>query len=83
MRERQMTLEELKGRQWEEVLRDVADQQARVVVLLPDGREVVIEPRTPLKPLPELEGHIPAGWKDALYPEAEADQGLCKARVEV
>ena len=67
MTERQMTLEELKGRQWEEVLRDVADQQERVAVLLPDGREVVIEPRMPLKPLPELEGHIPPGWKDALY----------------
>ncbi|MBI2504336.1 MAG: hypothetical protein HYW07_14015 [Candidatus Latescibacteria bacterium] len=67
MTERQITLAELKGRQWEEVLRDVADQQERVAVLLPDGREVVIEPRTPLKPLPELEGHVPAGWKDALY----------------
>lgn len=67
MTERQITLAELKGRQWEEVLRDVAGQQERVAVLLPDGREVVIEPRTPLKPLPELEGHVPAGWKDALY----------------
>lgn len=67
MTERQITLAELKGRQWEEVLRDVADQQERVAVLLPDGREVVIEPRMPLKPLPELEGHVPAGWKDVLY----------------
>jgi len=37
MTERQMTLEELRGRQWEEVLRDMADQQERVAVLLPGG----------------------------------------------
>jgi|GEM_PF-2464375 len=37
MTERQTTLEELKGRQWEQVLRDVADQQERGAVLLPGG----------------------------------------------
>ena len=67
MTEQQVTLDELRERRLEDVLREVADQQARVAVLLPDGREVLIAPRAPLKPLPELEGRIPAGWKDALY----------------
>jgi hypothetical protein len=65
--EQHLTLEQLKGRPLEEVLRSVADRQERVAVALPDGREVVIEPRPLLKPLPELEGHIPEGWKDVLY----------------
>jgi hypothetical protein len=67
MTEQQVTLDELRERRLEDVLREVADQQARMAVLLPDGREVVIEPKIALKPLPELEGRVPAGWKDVLY----------------
>lgn len=62
-----MTLEALKGQSLEELLQQVADQRVTVTVLLPDGTEVVIEPRPRLKPLPVLEGHVPAGWKDAVY----------------
>jgi hypothetical protein len=62
-----MTLEALKGQSLEELLQQVADQRVTVTVLLPDGTEVVIEPRPRLKPLPILEGHVPVGWKDAVY----------------
>jgi hypothetical protein len=28
---------------------------------------VTIEPTSQLKPLPELDGYVPEGWKDAIY----------------
>jgi hypothetical protein len=62
-----MTLEALKGQSLEGLLQQVADQRVTVTVLLPDGTEVVIESKPRLKPLPVLEGHVPAGWKDAVY----------------
>jgi hypothetical protein len=62
-----ITLDALKKQSLEEVLQQVADQRVTVTVLLPSGKEVVIEPKSRLKPLPVLEGRIPAGWKDALY----------------
>ena len=61
-----LTLAELAGG-IENVLQAVAEQQVIVTVLLPSGKEVIIEPKTSLQPLPELEGRIPEGWKDALY----------------
>jgi hypothetical protein len=67
MAEQTMTLEALKGQSLEELLQHVANQRVTVIVLLPDGKEVVIEPKTHLQPLPVLEGRIPAGWKDAVY----------------
>jgi hypothetical protein len=62
-----MTLEALKGQSLEGLLQQVADQRVTVTVLLPDGTEVVIEPKPRLKLLPVLEGHVPVGWKDAVY----------------
>ena len=67
MTEQQVPVNELKGKEWEEVLGDIADQQSRLTVVLPDGRALTIESRPCLKPLPELEGRIPEGWKDAVY----------------
>jgi len=61
-----LTLAELAGG-IEKVLQAVAEQQVIVTVLLPNGKEVVIEPKVSLQPLPELEGHVPEGWKDAFY----------------
>ncbi len=69
MVERTLTLDELKARSLDELLQDVADQGATVIVRLPDGKEVMIEPKPPLKPLPVLRGRIPEGWKDAAYGE--------------
>jgi hypothetical protein len=62
-----LTLAELQSSSLEQIFQDVADQQLIVTVLLPDGREVVIEPKPSLQPLPELEGRVPEGWKDAVY----------------
>ena len=55
------------GPQSSKLSQDVADQQVMMTVQLPDGKAVVIEPKQGLKPLPELEGCVPNGWKDALY----------------
>jgi hypothetical protein len=62
-----LTLADLKEGSLDQILQEVADQHLIVTVLLPDGKEVVIEPKRDLLPLPELEGRIPEGWKDALY----------------
>ena len=61
------TLGELKGRPLEEILEEVANQQALLVIRLRDGKEIVIAPRPQLEPLPELEGRVPEGWRDAVY----------------
>jgi hypothetical protein len=65
--ERILTLDELKQRPVEELLREIIEQEAIVVVRLPDGGEVVLEAKARLRPLPILPGHVPPGWKDALY----------------
>lgn len=67
MTEHTVTLEALKGQVLEELLYQVAEQGVTVTVLLPGGKEVVIGPKLRLKPLPRLEGQVPAGWKDAVY----------------
>jgi hypothetical protein len=62
-----LTLDDVKGRPFEEVIQAIAAQESTVTVLLPDGKVVVIEPKPRLKPLPELPGRLPEGWKDAIY----------------
>ena len=61
------TLEELKGRSLEEILHEVARSRESVTVVLEEGELVTIEPASQLRPLPELEGRVPEGWKDAVY----------------
>jgi hypothetical protein len=62
-----LTLDDVRGRLFEEVIQDIAAQESIVTVLLPDGKAVVIEPKPRLKPLSELPGRLPAGRKDAIY----------------
>ena len=62
-----VTLEDIKKRPLDEVFQEVADGLGHRVVQMPDGAEVIIESRPRLEPLPELEGYIPDGWKDAVY----------------
>jgi hypothetical protein len=62
-----LTLEELKKRPLESVFQDVVEKDMAIIVQLPSGKAVSIEPKPTLKPLPELEGYIPDGWKDAIY----------------
>ena len=64
-----LVLEDIRERSLEELLRDVVKHSVQIIVRMPDGEEVVIEPKPVLKPLPELEGHVPEGWKDAVYAE--------------
>ena len=67
MIQQKMTLDQLKGLSLEDVLKAIADRQSSVTIRLADGREVVIGSKIQLKPLPELEGSVSAGWKTALY----------------
>jgi hypothetical protein len=67
--DRVRTLEELKGQTLEELLHEVARNGEKITVVLEEGEAVVIQPAVLLKPLPELEGSIPEGWKDAIYSE--------------
>ena len=48
-------------------LTEVAKGRETVRVVLPEGASVEISPRENLKPLPELDGFVPDGWKDAIY----------------
>ena len=66
-----LTLDDVKHRTVEELLQTVSTAQKILDIVLPDGAEVVIQPKPPLKQLPILEGHIPVGWKDAIYKYAE------------
>lgn len=68
MVQRITTLDELRGRTLEELLNEVARSRESITVVL-EGGAVVIRPEDPLKPLPELEGRMPEGWKDAIYGE--------------
>lgn len=68
MAQRITTLDELKGHTLEELLTEVAHSKETLTVVL-EGGSVVISPEVALKPLPELEGRIPAGWKDVIYGE--------------
>lgn len=61
------TLEELKGLTLEDLLHEVARSRESITVVLEEGELVTIEPATQLKPLPELDGRVPEGWKDAIY----------------
>jgi hypothetical protein len=67
MTERQVDLNDLKGRAVDDVLREVVAQQEVLTVRLPEGDGIAIQPLPRLKPLPLLKGSVPEGWKDALY----------------
>lgn len=70
MGERVLLLDELKRESIEKVLEEVAGGGVSIIVSLPGGQQVVIAPKSLLKPLPVLEGYVPEGWKDAIYVEA-------------
>jgi hypothetical protein len=70
-----LTLEELKHRSLEEILQSVLANQHALTVRLPDGAEVIIQPKLQLKPLPILEGYVPQGWKEAIYIENSRKEG--------
>jgi hypothetical protein len=61
------SIDELEGRSADEFLREVARDNKRVTVMLSGGDAVIVQPAQALRPLPELEGSLPDGWKDAIY----------------
>lgn len=61
------TIEELEKKSLREVLRSVLIERKVLAVRLPDGVEVVIQPKVPLQTLPVLNGHVPEGWKEAIH----------------
>jgi hypothetical protein len=64
-----MTLDEVRERPVDELFHEVINEREAVTVVLASGEMVVIQPAPSLKPLPELEGFVPEGWKDAVYGE--------------
>ena len=66
-----LTLEEIENKPLKELLNSVLKKNQAVTVQLPDGGQVIIQPKPQLKPLPALEGDIPNGWKDAIYDDRE------------
>jgi hypothetical protein len=62
-----LTLDEFKQHTLEELLHGIVEQGSTLTIILPNGREVVIASKPCLKPLPELEGSVPPGWKEAVY----------------
>ncbi|MCX7015202.1 MAG: hypothetical protein NTW86_22050 [Candidatus Sumerlaeota bacterium] len=67
---RTLSLDELRTRSLEEIVNSVAAQHQGINVVLPNGEEVVIQPKLRLRPLPVLEGSVSSGWKDAIYRES-------------
>jgi len=67
---RTITLEELKQFPVENIFQAVFSEHHSITVELPDGKEVIIQAGTQLKPLPELRGYIPQGWKEVIYHES-------------
>jgi len=62
-----LTLEQFKQQPLEEILNEVVTQEVTLIVRMPEGQEILIEPRLRLRPLPVLDGYVPEGWKDAVY----------------
>ncbi len=60
-------LEELQTQSISDVIQHVVTDRLILLVRLPDGAEVIIQPKPNLKPLPVMEGLIPDGWKEDIY----------------
>ncbi|MCP4695789.1 MAG: hypothetical protein GY862_02910 [Gammaproteobacteria bacterium] len=67
----QLSFSDFQQQPLEETLKGVVTNRQVLIVRFPDGAEVIIRPRLPLKPLPVLKGFVPPGWKDALYGKSE------------
>ena len=66
-----LSLAQLKHKSLEEILQSVLNSQQVLTVQFPNGAEIIIKPKSKLKPLPILKGYIPEGWKEAIYSESE------------
>lgn len=71
LKQETIKLEELENKSLDEILHLVLNDQRILIVVLPDGAEIVIQPKPNLKPSTTLEGFVPKGWKQAIYDESE------------
>ena len=55
-----LKLEALEKKKLKEILQAVLTNQTVLTVQFPGGEEIIIQPKPPLKPLPILNGYIPA-----------------------
>jgi len=62
-----LTLEAIKGISLEDLFARVLQERQILTIRVSDEQAIVIAPQEKLKPLPVLDGHIPQGWKDAIY----------------
>lgn len=62
-----LTLDQLKSVSLTDFLHLVLEQDRRLEIQMPDGDVLIVQPEAGLIPLPELEGYVPDGWKDAIY----------------
>lgn len=62
-----LKLEGLERKQLKDIFHNVLSNQLVLIVQLPNGDEVIIQPKPRLKPLPVLEGNIPENWKEVIY----------------
>jgi hypothetical protein len=60
--------DDLKSLSLEEFFQTVLQQGTALTIQLPTGQAVVVQPQQSLLPLPVLNGSMPEGWKDAIYP---------------
>lgn len=67
MTSKTLKLNEIEKTRLGEILQNVLTKQLLLTVQFPGGEEVIIQPKPPLKPLPILEGYVPADWKEAVY----------------
>lgn len=67
MPEKIVTVEDVKGRALDDLLREVARNRETITVVLEQGQAVEIRSLGSLKPLPELKGSVPKGWKEGIY----------------
>ena len=63
-----LTLNEVKARPIEEILRQVTDDEETIRIEVSEGKAVELRPAIDgLKPLITFDSRVPEGWKDAIY----------------
>lgn len=62
-----VTVDEVEERRAGDLLRQLVRDGDTMTVVLEGGETVVLHPVGPLRRLPTLSGHVPEGWKDAIY----------------
>jgi hypothetical protein len=70
LKQETIKLEDLEDKSLDQILHLVLNDQRILTVVLPDGAEIIIQPKPQLKPLTTLEGYVPEGWKEEIYNES-------------